>query len=139
MHPRIALTSLLVTTILSAQTSSSTPTSPADLAPLFNHIWRVVSPTPYPNSGTIYIFLPSGTLLETSCVETYRIAKWKTDPSSPRTLVVTEDGSPAFTAAITELTSTTLRFQQNLLFVKERRDFSLSAVDNEFVCPDMPK
>jgi hypothetical protein len=115
--------------------------SPArgDLAPLFAHIWRVDSPTSYPNSGSIYIFLPSGTLFEGSCVETYRIATWKVDPSSPRTLVVTEDGSPAFTAAISELTTTQLRFQQNLLFAKERRDFSLTAVDKEFLCPDMPR
>jgi hypothetical protein len=135
MLPRITLTSLLFAGTLLAQSS---PTQP-DLAPLFSHIWRIDTPAPYPNSGSIFIFLPSGTLLETSCVETYRIATWKVDPSSPRTLVITEDRSPAFTAAISELTSTKLHFQQNLLFVKERRDFSLTAVDKEFVCPDMPK
>ncbi len=122
-----------------AQTQSSAPTPKSDLAPLVAHVWRIDTPTPYPNSGSIYIFLPSGTLFETSCVETYRIATWKVDPSSPRTLVITEDGSPAFTAAISELTSTTLHFEQNLLFAKERRDFSLTAIDKEFVCPDMPK
>ncbi len=131
--PIMALLSLLSSTMLAE------PPASADLAPLFAHVWRIETPTPYPNSGSIYIFLPDGKLFEGSCVETYRIATWKVDPSSPRTLVVTEDGSPAFTAAISELTPTRLRFQQNLLFAKERRDFSLTAVDKEFVCPDMPK
>jgi hypothetical protein len=130
---------LLLTSCLHAQTPNSSSSADPDLTPLFAHIWRINSPTPYPNSGSIYIFLPDGTLFEGSCMETYRIATWKVDPSSPRTLVVTEDGSPAFTAAISELTHTTLRFEQNLLFAKERRDFSLAAVDKEFVCPDMPK
>ena len=119
-----------------ARAANSTP---ADLAPLFAHIWRIDSPTPYPNSGSIYVFLSNGTLFEGSCVETYRIATWKADPANPRTLIVTEDGSPAFAAAITELSQTKLRFEQNLLFAKERRDFSLTAVDKEFVCPDLPK
>jgi hypothetical protein len=135
---------LLIALILSAgavaaPTQNPTTTPKLDLAPLFAHVWRIDTPTPYPNSGSIFIFLPSGTLLETSCVETYRIATWKIDPSSPRTLVITEDGSPSFTAAISELTSSTLHFEQNLLFAKERRDFSLTAIDKEFVCPDMPK
>ena len=119
--------------------SAAVSAQSSDLAPLFAHIWRIDSPTPYPNSGSIYIFLPNGTLFEGSCVETYRIATWKADPAKPRTLIVTEDGSPAFTAAISEITSTKLRFEQNLLFAKERRDFTLTAIDKEFVCPDMPK
>jgi hypothetical protein len=131
--------SLLLLTAVIAASAQGPTTSKSDLTLLFSHIWRIDSPTPYPNSGSIYIFLPNGTLFEGSCVETYRIATWKVDPTSPRTLVVTEDGSPAFTAAISGLTATTLRFEQHLLFAKERRDFSLTAVDKEFVCPDMPK
>ena len=87
---------------------SPTTTNP-DLAPLFANVWRITSATPYPNSGSIYIFLRNGTLLETSCVETYRIATWKSDPKKPGIFEVTEDGRLAFTAIILSLTSHDLR------------------------------
>jgi hypothetical protein len=84
------------------------------LAPLFNRAWRITkAPTP-PAPGSIYVFLPNGTLLETSCVETYRIAAWTIDKNSPRELRVVEDRQPAFTAQIEELTGTTLRLQKRL-------------------------
>ena len=115
--------------------------SPADgsLAPLFSRVWRITkAPTP-PAPGSIYVFLPNGTLLETSCVETYRIAAWTIDKNSPRELRVVEDRQPAFTAQIEELTDTTLRLQKRLTRNKETQDVTLSAVEGEFVCPDMPK
>jgi hypothetical protein len=138
---RIALTFLFLTNTLIAQTPSSPTAPPPNLAPLFAHIWRITSATPYPNSGSIYIFQPSGTLLETSCVETYRIATWKTDPKQPGTLEVTEDGRVAFTAAIASLTDRDLRLHQVLLLggKRESREVTLAAVDKEFVCPDLPK
>jgi hypothetical protein len=114
-------------------------TSPA-LAPLFTNIWRITSATPYPNSGSIYIFLRNGTLLETSCVETYRVATWKADPDKPETIQVTEDGRAAFTARILSLTSRERHLQQTMaLGNHETRDLTMAAIDKEFVCPDMPK
>jgi hypothetical protein len=119
---------------------SQTPNPPPNLTPLFNHIWRITTQTPYPNSGSIYIFLPSGTLLETSCVETYRIATWKVDPKQPSAIEITEDGRLAFTATISALTGTTPRLHQTMaLGNHEVRDVNLTAIDKEFVCPDMPK
>jgi hypothetical protein len=56
-------------------TASSTPTEATnngDLTQLFSHIWRITNVPSQSPSGSIYIFLPNGTLLETSCVETYR-------------------------------------------------------------------
>jgi hypothetical protein len=38
-----------------------------------------------------------------------------------------------------ELTDTTLRLQQHLAGSKETKDITLTAVEQEFVCPDMPK
>ena len=109
------------------------------LAPLFNRAWRITkAPTP-PAPGSIYVFLPNGTLLETSCVETYRIAAWTIDKNSPRELRVVEDRQPAFTAQIEELTDTTLRLQKRLARNQETQAVTLSAVEGEFVCPDMPK
>ncbi len=141
MIRKIAFAFLLSAGVASGQPQSQTAASPkSNLAPLFANIWHITSATPYPNSGSIYIFLRNGTLLETSCVETYRVATWKPDPKKPSTLDVTEDGHPAFTASILNLTSRDLHLRQTMaLGNHEVRDLTLSAIDKEFVCPDMPK
>jgi len=54
-------------------------TAGRDLTQLFSRIWQVTNAPSKPASGSIYIFLANGTLLETSCVETYRIATWTID------------------------------------------------------------
>lgn len=105
-----------------------------DLTILFSKIWQVPGVT-----SSLYIFLPNGTLLETSCRETYRIATWTIDKSKPSTLRITEDGQLAFTATILELTNTTLRWQQTLSRSNEQRNVTLTAIEREFVCPDLPK
>jgi hypothetical protein len=109
------------------------------LSSLLNHIWRVTKSPAQPAAGSIYIFVANGTLLETSCVETYRIAAWTIDKSSPQELRVVEDRQLAFTANITKLTNTTLRLQQHLVRRKETRDLTLTAVEGELVCPDLSK
>jgi len=117
------------------------PGDPPDhgLAVLFSHIWRITQAPSQPPVGSIYIFLPNGTLLETSCVETYRIGRWTADKTSPRDFHVAEDRQRAFNARITELTNSTLRLQQQLVRSKETRDLTLTAVEEEFVCHDMPQ
>jgi hypothetical protein len=109
------------------------------LQPLFSHIWRVTKAPSAPAPGSIYIFLPNGTLLETSCVETYRVASWTVDKAAPRVLRVVEDRQLAFTANIAELSDSMLRLQKQLVRSKETQDVTYSAVEGEFVCPDMPK
>lgn len=126
----------------SAVSPTSTPfktASKTNLTQLFSRIWRITNAPSQPASGSIYIFLPNGTLLQTSCVEPYRIATWTIDKERPRVLRVVEDGQLAFTAKIAELTDTTLRLQQNLVRSNEKRDITLTAVEQEFVCPDLPK
>jgi hypothetical protein len=83
--------------------------------------------------------LPNGTLLETSCVETYRVATWTVDKAAPRELRVVEDRQLAFTANIAELNDSTLRLQKELVRSKETKDVTYSAVEGGFVCPDMQK
>ncbi len=113
--------------------------SKAFFAPLFSRIWRV-SNSPYgPASGAIYIFLSNGTLLETSCVETYRIAVWSVDKAQPDTLRVVEDQQQVFTATVGEVSGATLHLRQKMIRSAETRDITLTAVDGEFVCPDLPK
>jgi hypothetical protein len=140
MVRQLLIALILSTGVIAAPTQNPATTPKSNLAPLFANIWRITSANPYPNSGSIYIFLRNGTLLETSCVETYRIATWKADPKTPATLEVTEDGRPAFTAAILSLNSHDLRLRQTLAFGNhEVREVTLTAIDKEFVCPDMPK
>lgn len=110
-----------------------------DLSPLFSHIWRMVKAPSQPPPGSIYIFLPNGALLETSCVETYRIATWTVDKDTPHELRIVEDRQLAFTAKIAELTNTSLRIQRRLARGNETEELALTAVEGEFVCPDMPK
>jgi hypothetical protein len=130
----------------SALTKESPLTSPAvaatnaDYGQLLGRIWRISKAASPPAPGSIYIFLINGTLLETSCVETYRVATWTADKKEPGVLQITEDDRPAFTAKIIGSTDKTLRLQQTLLMGgKESRELKLASVDGEFVCPDLRK
>jgi hypothetical protein len=111
----------------------------AAVAPLLNRIWKRSDSSYGTAAGSIYVFLQNGTLLETSCVETYRIALWSVDPAKPETLRVVEDQRPAFTATLGEASGDTLHLHQTLLHEKVPKDITLTAVDGEFVCPDLPK
>jgi hypothetical protein len=116
---------------------SSSPKAP--FSPLIDHIWRV-SDAPYgPASGSIFIFLPNGTLLETSCVETYRVATWSVDNRQPDTLRVIEDQKAVFSATLGYATASTLHLHKKLLRSGEVQDITLTAVDSEFVCRDLRK
>jgi hypothetical protein len=132
------LSVLLLTHVVYAQAPSSSTASGVNR--LFSHIWRITSPTPYPNSSSIYIFLSNGTLLETSCVETYRVALWKALPNKPNTIEVTEEGRVAFTATILAVDKAKLRLRQTMAIGNhETREVTFTAINKEFVCPDMPK
>ena len=72
-------------------------------------------------------------------METYRIATWTVDKATPRELHVVEDRQLAFTANIVELSDSALRLQKQLVRSKETQDVRYSAIEGEFVCPDMPK
>lgn len=113
--------------------------SNAAVAPLLNRIWKRSDSSYGPAAGSIYIFLQNGTLLETSCVETYRIALWSVDPAKPDTLKVVEDQRQVFTATLGEVSGNTLHLRQTLFHEKDQKDITLTAVDGEFVCPDLPK
>ncbi len=67
------------------------------------------------------------------------MATWTVDKATPRLLEVTEDGQVAFTAEIDELTNTTLKLQQTLVRSDEKKELALRAVEEEFVCPDLPR
>jgi hypothetical protein len=118
--------------------SPDKPAVPDDtLAKLFARMWRVMEAPQSPARGAMWVFLRNGTLLETSCVETYRVAIWSADPKNPKLLRVVEDRRPAFTAEILELTDSTLRVRQKLTRQTEDHEITLSGIEGETVCPDM--
>ncbi len=132
------------TQVKSPQPSAPVAVSPPrptgiSLSQLFSRVWRVTKAPSQPPSGSIYIFLPNGTLLQTSCGETYRIATWTVDKAAPRVLRVVEDKQLAYTATIAQLTDTTLQLQKNLVRSNEKQAVTLTAVQQEFVCPDSRK
>lgn len=137
------LSSIAWPQLLNAQSSQTPPSThpkaafDGDLTQLFSRIWQVAKSPSQSAFGSIYIFLANGTLLETSCVETYRIAIWTIDNKAPRALRVVEGGQMAFTATIAELTDTTLQLQQRLAHGNQERDITLKAAEQEFVCPDL--
>lgn len=108
--------------------------------PLLGRIWRVPE-SPYgAAAGSIYVFLPNGTLLETSCVETYRVATWTPDKTDSRTVHVVEDQRPAFDATVVQSSVGSIQLKQTLAMGnRETRELTLAAVDREFVCPDLKK
>jgi hypothetical protein len=131
---------LFALVLMTARTFAQSPPAQPNLDPFFDKVWRIDGPAPYPHSSSIYVFLRNGTLLETSCVETYRIATWKPSAKIPGQLIVTEDGRPAFTATVASATAQRLSIHQVMtLGDKTARDLTLTAIDKEFVCPDMPK
>ncbi len=110
-----------------------------DLNRLFGKVWQVTNAPSKPALGSIFIFLANGTVLETACTETYRVATWTIDKNEPSVLRVVEDRQLAFTAEIVELSDGTLQLRQNLVRSNEKRDIMLKALEQEFVCPDLRK
>lgn len=128
-----------VSVTVSPISTPSKTVSIGNLTQLFSRIWRVTKASSKFAPGSIFVFLPNGTLVQTSCVETYRIATWTSDKKVPGVLRVVEDGKLAFTATIAELTDTTLQLKQNLVRSNEKQDITLTAVEQESACPDLPK
>jgi hypothetical protein len=120
-------------------TSPPPPNSQPNLSKLFDKAWRVTTaPTP-PARGSIYVFLSNGILLETSCVETYRLATWTIAKTDPKTLRVVEDGRLVYTAKIAKLTDANLQLDRTLIPTKKTDSIGMTAIDREFTCPDLPK
>lgn len=72
-------------------------------------------------------------------METYRIAVWSVDKAQPDALRVVEDQQQVFTATVGEASGGSLHLHQKMIRSAETRDITLTAVDGEFVCPDLPK
>jgi len=138
---RVRLLKLLLALLAASLLFSKTPAplSSSGRALLFGRAWKIVEAPFRPALGSMYIFLANGTLLMTSCTETYRIATWTTDARSRNVLHLVEDGNPSATLTIRDLNATSLHLTQTLVRQESTLAYTLSPVEKEFVCPDLPK
>jgi hypothetical protein len=144
----VVCAAMLVATVLTGCTRSQdatprstprdapvTPVTATNLVagPLANTVWRVTSGNRAP--GTLFIFLSNGTLMITSCVEVYRLARWRAETMDRLTIV--EDVTVQYTADIQALSEDRLSLRLNLR--SEQVDLTLEAAQAPFVCPDLPR
>jgi hypothetical protein len=100
--------------------------------PFVGKTWLATNPAA--PLGTFRIFLPDGTLVMDSCVETYRLAKWQR--VDERRIAWQED-TAKIEAELSQPAPDQLQLRLRLGGdVKEER-FRLA--DVPFVCPDMPR
>ena len=114
---------------------SAPPPAPGLAAgPLVSTVWRITSPADRP-LGSFYTFLPNGTLVMTSCVETYRLATWQAETTDR--LAIAEDPTVRYTADILTLSEDNLRLRLNLR--SEQVEMTFEPAQAPFVCPDLPR
>jgi hypothetical protein len=126
---------LLIVTAVTAMSCTAKP-PPAPAPPpqqlvLLNKLWRVTAPTGKP-LGSMYLFLPDGTLLMTSCVETYRLAKWSANADG--TLTITEDAATTYRATYQAADRTA---KLTFALKNEPMSVDLRVAETPFVCPDL--
>lgn len=107
-----------------------TPPPPQQLV-LLNKVWRVTAPPGKP-LGSMYLFLPDGTLLMTSCVETYRLAKWSANADG--TLTITEDAATTYRATYQAADRTA---KLTFALKNDQMSVDLRVAETPFVCPDL--
>lgn len=108
-------------------------TRAAQPSPLVSKVWRQVSPADAP-LATLYIFLPDGTLVQTSCTEVYRLSTWRAD--GDRSVVITEEPSPPYAAEFEAEGDRRLRLRFKL--GGEWQPWkTLEVAQTPFVCPDL--
>jgi hypothetical protein len=117
-----------------ARTESAAPSPSTTESRLTDKVWLVTAPAGRA-PGSLYIFLADGTLMMTSCVETYRLATWHLQGDDR--LLVTEDPTTGYIARVMDVSERDLRLRLEL--VGENVYLELRAADAPIVCPDLPR
>lgn len=129
----IAALSVLALSACSRASTSAPAPQPASDSPTFtNRVWRIVSPGGRA-PGSFYAFLSDGSLVMTSCVETYRLATWRL--MSPQRVEITEDPITRYEADIARADPTRLELRLHLK--SEVVDLAFEPAATHFVCPDL--
>jgi hypothetical protein len=119
---------------LGACTTTLRAPDPAAPSRLMNRVWLVARPAGRA-PGSFYVFLADGTLLMSSCVETYRLATWRA--AGGDRLVVTEEPAVSYGVRVLAVGERDARLRLEL--VSETVDLELRAATAPFVCPDLPR
>ncbi len=106
---------------------------PPQTSALLTNAWRVTSPGRAP--GSLYAFHPDGTLLMTSCVEVYRLARWSAHAAGR--ITIAEDRSIVYEAEIVD--EQPERLTLRLYLRNEQVELTLEPATVPFVCPDLPR
>ncbi|AFY75335.1 heat shock protein [Synechococcus sp. PCC 7502] len=100
-----------------------------DLSQLFSRAWQTQGLKKF-----VYVFLPNGTFLETSCNNSYAITTWTIDKTAPQVLKVQIKQKLAFTLTILELTDTNLQLQMKVANSNATENIKLTAISEELTC-----
>jgi hypothetical protein len=99
-----------------------------------NKPWKVTAPEGAP-AGSLYIFMSNGTLLQTSCVEVYRLSSWRMDGQK---LIITEDPNTRIEGEVQQPDASTLRVRLKLRSGWDPWK-TLRLAKPPDVCPDLPR
>ncbi len=99
---------------------------------LVDRVWTSTDPAAAP--GSLRVFVSDGTLVMTSCVEVYRLARWQ--QTAEDQIEWDEDGA-RIQASIVDATDDRLHLQLQL--VSEARDEEYEIARSPRVCPDLPR
>jgi hypothetical protein len=112
-------------------TDQAAPAAPRDAQPSFvGKAWRSTDPSAAP--GTLRIFLPDGTLVMDSCVEVYRLSRWR---AIDERRIEWEEDTARIEADVTQVGADQLQLRLHLVGggIKEE-SYRLASVP--FACPD---
>ena len=134
MRPRSFLCACLVACVpaFACGTPVSVDVAVGNTQPFVGKIW--LSTDASAPLGTFRIFLPDGTLVMDSCVETYRLAKWRT---LDERRVEWQEDSAKIEAEIAQPSPGELQLRVRLGGEINEQRYRLATVP--FVCPDMPR
>ena len=134
MRSRSRLCACLVACVpaFACGTPASVDVAVGNTQPFVGKIW--LSTDPSAALGTFRIFLPDGTLVMDSCVETYRLAKWR---ALDERRVEWQEDTARIEAEIAQSSPDVLQLRIRLAGEINEQRYRLATVP--FVCPDMPR
>ena len=99
-----------------------------------NRVWKVREPSDVA-PGSFYAFLSDGTLVMTSCVETYRLARWTPGPGER--LTIREEPAVSYEVSADVQGPNLVALVLHLKSENVERILEPATVPS--VCPDLPR
>jgi len=130
---RVALAGLGLVVLTGCSTGGTGEHATGVTQPAYvDRVWTSTDPSAAP--GSLRVFVSDGTLLMTSCVEVYRLARWRQIRENQ--IEWEEDGRP-IQATIANVNADRLHLRLQL--VSEVREEAYEIAESPTVCPDLPR